>query len=418
MENLNEGYIVGDVSIGDDVTVTLDSGESITGKVMDIQDYVTLQDENGNRIYLCKPLELKKISNETLHIQQAKDASKGKNKQKVKKHMKQDMSKKKDGGLKILGYIDLTRFDQKSRKNSKAKDGQTTTPLTTESRLSLRPLGRIVRLWDELGLILDYKYDEKILFNAKDVIGSFSDLHIDDEVMFDYSNIDDSSSYLRYTGVTGVTNILIVENLLAKARTLIEDGDGIEARFLLEYILSQYPHYQDALALFDANFTKEKAIRPSIVFSTNTMAGIPLSLPQMTESDCEKVQSQLDSLCRGGCSREELLQVIYAILGKWCPTRKCLLNFLDIIVFLEYKLGHLQEATDALAKLIFCLEFHNVKAKSKASFYNFLGSLLAKQCQYEEAAKAYGFALYLDPSDREYLIKKNRMLSKAGKNKI
>lgn len=444
----NIDYFKQDAAIGDVVVIELTSGKTVTGKVLEINDCILIEKEDGKHMRLLDGIigGWEVMSHrETLTTQtgdEAKTDISAGEEPADKVNTQPEVKDESQIGLKIVGKIDLSRFDKSSKplserpekvdvkKTESAKQiaeasqpktkmrnlgnsfeslaqidkttlpkGKTRSLLPKENTRSLTPMGRITKLGPLFGYIFDKELQKAIRFDVKDIIGELADFDVKDLVVY---TVAPNLAYGR-SQANKVTNILDVDEILSESRTYAESGSvkgNSWAKSLISYVLKEYPRNEEAEKLMKDYFGIENLAtdmtKPSIVTAHDTITALPLKLPRMSESECKDKERELDLLIRSG-QREECLQKSYEILHKRCPTPKYLKSYLDRIVNTEVALGHTQEAIEALGQLIAYSETQDTKATNLAHLYVSLCRLLKQQGLYSEAIKALDCAQLLNP---------------------
>lgn len=432
----NIDYFKQDASVGDVVTIELTSGKSVNGKVVEISECLIIEKEDGKKMRLLDGIIggweiLSTVQNTKTESSIEKCATEDVSADNVVDSTQEKQDKKDSQfGLKIIGHIDLSKFEKKKKAFSDVSQKTNSSPVrsantltkkvTTKSKssdnnidtlkqinksslplgskLSLAPMGRITSIGPLYGIILDYKSEDTYKFDIKDIIGEPFDFSRNDEVVFQYNPTRSGSR----PSVCKVINDLFVEDLINKSKNIIETENGTKrktALTILNYILKQYPNNLDANELKKNHFSIDSTNdidKPEVVISADTKKALPLLLPSMSEYECKEKERELDLLIRRG-QREECLQQSYDILHKKCPTPKYLKSFLDRIVNTEIALGHVQEAIDALAQLIAYSETQDTKPTNLHHLYISLGRLLKQQGLFNEALKALYCAESLNP---------------------
>lgn len=432
----NIDYFKQDVVIGDTVAIELTSGKTVTGKVLEINDCIIVEKDEGKHVRLLDGIVggWEVLSHQEMTETNVKTEAPISEKPAVIINPQLEEKKEPQYGLKIVGKIDLAMFDKPKRTLSKdsekvekskleptqsavgsipphnnkkrigngfdALDQITNGTSSKRKTLSLTPMGRITKIGHQYGYIYDEESQKAIRFDVKDLIGEFSDFDERDLVVY---TVAPNWAYGK-PQANKVINLLDIDEILSTSRSYIESGDAknsIWAKSLIGYVLKEYPKNVEAENLMKRYFGIETLVnnvtKPSIVTAHDTINALPLKLPPLSEFECKDKERELDLLIRSG-QREECLQKSYEILHKRCPTPKYLKSYLDRIVNTEVALGHTQEAIEALGQLIAYSETQDTKATNLAHLYVSLGRLLKQQGLYSEAIKALDSAQLLTPN--------------------
>lgn len=233
----------------------------------------------------------------------------------------------------------------------------------------------------------------------------------------------------------GITLPHTIAQMLAMADCM---SDNIptqqQAREIIENILSQYQHNEDALELLKRisvntkknprkgettklNITeitalaKEKTLseviplpqqRPDspLILSDNTIINtLPFNKRNLSEIECRDIEKELDLMIRSG-KREECLKKSYEVLSEACPTPKYLRSYLDRMVNTEIALGNKDNAIKCLAQLLYFNQIQgDAKENTLGHLYMTLGRLYNDLGNKEEAIKALDMAAWFSPSN-------------------
>lgn len=424
----NIDYFKKDVSVGDSVVIELTSGKSVIGKIIEINECVVIEKEDGKQMRLLdsiiggwEVIEKKIVSSKN------SESTLEKNVQPTNKI-----------GVKVIGKIDLAKvYENRKTTNYKSdiSSNNSQTQLATsrdsnmpdvtinnkmrslgnsfdalkhldkrtlleDNSLKLTPMGHITKIGPDFGYVFDYSLHTIIRFNKNSVIGDPNSYHIKDEVVYtivSYSNH-------RKQIANKLLNTLSIDELIKIATTYIENDNPVgkrKAKQILNYIIKEYPTNKKANDLLSERFGIEslplEITKPNIIINPETIRSLPLSLPQMSDSDCKEKEKEFDTLIRNG-QREECLLKTYDLLSKRCPTPKYLKSYLDRIVNTEVSLGNTQKAIEALAQLIAFSEMQEIKPTSLSHLYVSLARLLKLQGLFDESKKALGCAQSLTPT--------------------
>lgn len=432
----NIDYFKQDISVGDIASIELTSGKTVQGKVIEISECIIIEKEDGKKMRLLDAIiggwEL--ISSGVIEQEVKSNVENVESPQselKAQEEVKIEPTESTIPGLKILGKIDVSKFEKKNRfpsiipvpkqessahvetpgnsiESSKMKTvgnslqdlASVAIPSPTISYDSkfLSAHGRITGIGPAYGFIVEKKTKAVYKFENKEIIGEIGDFNKGDDVVF-----TPLSTLFKGSPAAGkVLNELSVKELMLNVRDLLQDGRSSykrRAKDILEYILDEFPDYLEAKTLLSSiaqsNNNKE-IVKPDIVISADTIAALPLRRPMMSEYDCKEMERELDLLIRNG-QREECLQKSYDILSRRCPTPKYLKSYLDRIVNTEVALDHTTEAIEALAQLIAFSETQDTKPTNLSHLYISLARLLKKQGKFSEATKSLDCAESLNP---------------------
>lgn len=433
----NIDYFKQDIAVGDIACIELTSGKSVQGKVIEISECIIIEKEDGKKMRLLEAIiggweliskgaaNYKDKSNDEIVV-----SSLPKSETQETVQIESDTSTVP--GLKILGKIDLSKFEKKNRSHSttpvykdlNSRQTKTNGNNTQSNKMktvvnSLQGLasitvpvseisyenkflsaqGRITVVGPTYGFIVGKKTKTVFRFENKDIIGEISDFSKGDDVVF-----TPLTTLIKGNPVAvKVLNELSVKELMLKVRELIQDGRSsykYKAKDILYYILDEFPDYLEASTLLSSitqsNNVNNDIVKPDIVISADTIAALPLKRPAMSEYECKEMERELAMLIKNG-QREECLQKSYDILSRRCPTPKYLKSYLDRIVNTEVALDHTLEAIEALAQLIAFSETQDTKPTSLSHLYISLARMLKKQGKFSEATKALNCAESLNP---------------------
>lgn len=302
-----------------------------------------------------------------------------------------------------------------------------------ENNEQVYAVGFITKLLDNgCGYVWDQKLHKEIWF--------FADAFCDEELQ----NISDKEGiHVVYTKrsnqqgdfAVGITLPHTIAQMLAMADCMYDNAPTQQqAREIMENILSQYPHNEDALELLKhismntrkyprkgettkLNITEIKALakkntisevvplpqqRPNspLILSDNTIINtLPFNKRKMSESECRDIEKELDLMIRSG-KREDCLKKSYEVLSIACPTPKYLRSYLDRMVNTEIALGNKDNAIKCLAQLLYFNEIQgDAKENTLGHLYMTLGRLYNDLGNKEEAIKALDMAAWISPNN-------------------